>query len=639
MAFIKYIRFSNIHDLCMLKSFGRYLMKACWLLLAALLAGKAGAASIAPITLSVDLRDTPRKLLHVVETISVQPGPLTLAYPKWVPAQQRPGPIQQQAGLVIRGDGKVIRWHRDAHDVYLYHLDVPTGVHSIEINSDFIATDGSDGAHGSVSDTIAVLSWQDVTLYPYVGATTRVADIQVSPSVVLPSQWRYASALEVAKDDKDGTIGFRTVSVDRLFDSPLISGLYFREVALAPEITPSHYLDLVADTPANLEVPQAYIEKLSNLVRQSGQMFRHRHYDSFRFLITLSNQISGGASDHHQSLEERRPANFLTDEKSLVRSANSMPHDLAHSWNGKYRRPVGLSEPNYQLPPDGSELWIVEGLSEYLGSVLTARAGMWDLEQYRNYLARNGAFIEHRQGRQWRDLEDNGRMAINLWTNRDGYYDNWRRGGFDFYGEGALVWFDVDVALRNASEGKKSLDDFAALFYGDKADSGPLERPYLFKDIVAALNQVVAKDWDAFLRNRAESLGTTTVLSGIHDAGYRLAYNDQAAAPTSANSLFEYTVGMSIQSNGEISDVLVKSAARNAGLAPGMIIATVQGKPYSAAVLQQAIREAKGGSAAIQLTLSNGSSINLVYHDGARYPALERIPNAPDRLAEIIKAR
>jgi len=81
------------------------------------------------------------------------------------------------------------------------------------------------------------------------------------------------------------------VSLEQLVDSPLLSGRYFREVALAPEVTPKHYLDMVADKPESLQISQEHIDQLSNLVRLTGFLFLSRHYDMFRMLVALSDHI------------------------------------------------------------------------------------------------------------------------------------------------------------------------------------------------------------------------------------------------------------------------------------------------------------------------------------------------------------
>src|ERR1700693_760354 len=75
-----------------------------------------------PITLNLDLTDAPRKILHATEELSVQPGPLTLVYPKWIPGEHGPtGPIDNMAGFLITADGKPIEWQRDSVEMFAYH--------------------------------------------------------------------------------------------------------------------------------------------------------------------------------------------------------------------------------------------------------------------------------------------------------------------------------------------------------------------------------------------------------------------------------------------------------------------------------------------------------------------------------------
>ena len=56
----------------------------------------------APITLAVDASDAPRRIFHVHESLPAKPGPITLAYPKWIPGEHGPtGPITDLVGLKI----------------------------------------------------------------------------------------------------------------------------------------------------------------------------------------------------------------------------------------------------------------------------------------------------------------------------------------------------------------------------------------------------------------------------------------------------------------------------------------------------------------------------------------------------------
>ena len=95
----------------------------------------------------------------------------------------------------------------------------------------------------------------------------------------------------------------------------------------------------------------------------------------------------------------------------------------------------------------------------------------------------------------------------------------------DYYTEGLLIWLDADTKIRELSGGKKSLDDFAKLFYG--IDNGSyITRTYTFDDVVAALNQVQAFDWATFLHKRVDELAPETPKDGITRGGYRLSYSD-----------------------------------------------------------------------------------------------------------------
>ena len=592
-------------------------------------------AAATPITLSVDLRDAARKLYHATEIIPVRPGPLTLAYPKWLPSEHAPGPIANQAGLFISshgGAGQTIRWTRDALDPYLYHLTVPRGVSALRVRADFITADSGDSRGGAASAALAALNWNTMLLYPYAGPRTRVDRILVTPSVTLPDGWRYATALQA-----DGA-GFKTVTLEQLVDSPLIAGRHFREI----EVAPRHYLDMVADSPEQLEVGDAQLSQLNALVEQSGRLFRSRHYGDFRFLMTLSDQVSGAAVDHHQSLDNRRPGRFMVDPAMRIAYGSFLPHDFVHSWNGKYRRPAGLATPNFQAPVDTSGLWVYEGLTDYLGGVLTARAGIWSAEHYLGALAETAARYSHRPGRAWRDLQDTASMAMTLWQDGGGAYGGLRRDGFDFYGEGGLVWLEVDVTLRRLSGGRKSLDDFVALFHGAGGDTPPKVLPYRFSDLVAALNAVQPHDWAGLLNARLHALGPDAPLGGVTGGGYRLVYRDtpNALALHSGASGLLYSLAMEVGAGGVVADVLEDGPARRAGLAPGMKIDMVNGRPYSTALLRQAIRDAAHGGEAIALAVAGQPDVlRLDYRGGERFPALERMPDTPDLLGALIQPR
>ena len=622
---------------------------------AALAAGAALASAQSPIQLSVDLTDAPRKLLHATEILPVQPGLMTLVYPEWIPGEHGPtGPIVNQAGFIITTPtGAPVKWERDLVDMYSFHITVPAGVTELHIKMDFIGAAGAQfSAGGSTSANLCLLSWNTVLVYP---AGKNAADVMVTPSISYPSSWNFGTALDPIggvqnqSASRAGVYGtsFKTVSLEQLVDSPVLAGRWFREIALAPEVSPKHYLDLAGDGPEDVLLSQQHIDQFSRLVRETGALYKSRHYGSYHFLVTLSDQVAHFGLEHHQSSDDRVPEKTFVDENQFVAEGLLLPHEFTHSWNGKYRRPAGLATPNYQEPMKGDLLWVYEGLTEYLGDVLAARSGIWTPAQYRDRLATIAAYLnDARPGRTWRDLQDTASAAQILYA-AGGGYDNLRR-NVDYYDEGELLWLEVDATIRQKTNGKKSLNDFTAAFHGLGGNTGPKVVPYTFEDVVAGLNAVVPNDWAAFLRKRLDSnqLHAPEVPGIDALSGYKLVYTDH---PNSWTSMAEgdsalnamYSLGLGVGSTGELRDVLIDGVADRAGLAPGFKIIAVNGRAFTPALLRTAIIDSKANATQpIDLIVENTGYYKLVsisYHGGERYPSLERVEGTPARLDDILQ--
>jgi predicted metalloprotease with PDZ domain len=604
------------------------------------------ASAQTPITLAVDLTDAPRRVLHSTETIPVMPGAMTLVYPKWIPGEHGPtGPIDNQAGFIITTPtGAPVKWERDLVDMYSYHIVVPTGVTQLNVKMDFLATGGANfTAGGSTSANLALLSWNTLLVYP---SNTKAADVMVTPSITIPSGWHFGTALDNTSHFNSIGYGFKTVSLEQLVDSPVLAGRWFREIPLAPEVTPKHFLDLAGDGPEDVALSQEHIDDFSRLIRETGALYQSRHYGSYHFLVTLSDQVAHFGLEHHQSSDDRVPEKTFVDDSAFIGEGLLLPHEFTHSWNGKYRRPAGLATPNYQEPMKGDLLWVYEGLTEYLGDVLAARCGIWSPSVYRDRLATIAGYLnDARPGRTWRDLQDTASMAQVLY-NVGGAYDNWRR-GTDYYDEGELLWLEVDSTIRAKSAGKKSLNDFAAAFEGLGGNTPPKVVPYTFEDIVAGLNKVVPNDWAAFLHKRLDSNEFhAPEMAGIDAlSGYKLGYTDK---PNYWSTLEEgdgglnarWSLGFSVGSGGNIGDVIINGFAYKAGLAPGFKIVAVNGRAFTTGLLRTAIIDAVGSGPNIDLIVENTGyykMITLSYHEGEKYPQLIRVDGVPDRLDDILQ--
>jgi predicted metalloprotease with PDZ domain len=593
----------------------------------------------------VDLTDAPRNLYHSRLTIPVKPGPLTLVYPKWIPGNHRPsGPIANVTGVKMEAGGQTLAWQRDPVDMYAFHVDVPAGANELHVSLDTITNDGSAGGGGSAATAnVLDLNWNQVVLYP-LGASSD--EMQVAAAVTLPPGWTFGTALPwlaVQQSGRNAVNLFKPVSLTTLIDSPLIAGDHYRRIELTkPGEKPVHVIDMVSESEAGLAMTPADGAAYRKLVAETGALFGARHYLEYHFLLTLSDEAGHHGLEHHQSSDNSAEERTLLNSDLHMLEADLLPHEFTHSWNGKYRRPAGLATRNYQDPMVGDLLWVYEGLTDYLGRVLTARSGLWSAEEYREALAATAAMLDHRAGRTWRPLEDTAR-SVQILRTLGPEWRSWRR-GLDYYPEGELIWLEVDTIIRQQSNGQKSLNDFCRLFHG--GESGPPKVvPYAFDDVVRALNQVTPYDWAGLLHERVNAVKAGAPLGGIERGGWRLVYNDQPNVFIHAGEKLDkyvdasYSLGFAVKQDGEFQDVIYGSPAYVAGVGPGMKLVAVNGRAWSKDVLQDALRASRDSKQPIDLLVENAKffkTCSVDYHDGVRNPHLER-SEKPDVLGEILK--
>ncbi len=291
-------------------------------------------------------------------------------------------------------------------------------------------------------------------------------------------------------------------------------------------------------------------------------------------------------------------------------------------------------------------LWIYEGLTQYLGEMTAARAGLRTTDDYREAVAWTAAYLDEWPGRTWRPLADTAVAAPFLYNVSSRNWESWRR-SVDFYDEGWLIWLEADIIIRRETHGQKSLDDFCRLFYG-LPSTPPKIVPYTLDDVVAALNEVLPYDWRGFFHARIDEIQEHAPMGGITEGGWRLVYN---ATPNQRVQLSEnvtrtieasFSLGMRVCTeggeNGILADVIPGMPGAEAGLAPGMKIASVNGVQFSQQALTDAIHDARKAtgrpSPSWRKTLASTRTYEIQYHGGDRYPHLERDPAQPDLLGD-----
>ena len=606
-----------------------------------------------PIQITADLTEGARHLYHAEIDIPVKPDSTAdLITPKWIPGTHAPGgPLAAITGVVFTGNGETLTWRRDDVSLAEFHVKVPRGVTSVHVHLDCIVP-------GRVTTKMAVLEWEHLMMYP---AHVPVKDIAIQPSVTVPAGWGTGTALKpvgpVPTPKTTGvlesahippadavTTRYDVTNVEQLQDSPVITGKYFHEFPLAPEITPKHYLDVVADEAVDAQMRPTTLAEIANLVREADANYASHHYNEYHFLLTLSDRAGGEGLEHGQSSDNGVGEKGFADDVHQLAEADLLAHEFTHSWNGKYRRPARLAQPDFDTPQQGDLMWVYEGMTQYWGNVLATRAGLKDAEGYRDMLALSAAQLDAKAGRNWRPTEDTA-VAGSLIRGGNPAWSNWRRGQ-DYYQEGELVWLDADTMIRKLTDNKKSLGDFVKIFLGKGGNTGPLIVGYEFPEIVKDLNDVVKYDWAMFLDQRIRRVNPRADLDGIERGGYKLTYLDHPSKSERALSGARgglnvwYSLGLRVSGDGTVGDIRWDGPADRAKLAPGEKIVSVNGAAFSGDAVKAAIVAAKTDTSPLHLLVQQETAIfpvDLDYHEGEKYPVLVRVDGTPALLDDIVK--
>jgi predicted metalloprotease with PDZ domain len=608
-------------------------------------AGAQPAAAAAPIVLQVDAHEATRGIVHVRDRIPVTAGPLTLAYPKWIPGEHSPaGPLVNVGGFTMTAGGASVIWRRDLDESYLVHVDVPAGATTLDVAFDFFGAPVGDysDARLSTSNMLAI-NWNKFMVVP------NVADyrtITLAPSLRLPgSDWKYATALETTSRAGD-TITFAPLTMEMLVDSPVDAGTVSRSWPLGSIDGAPVDLAVFADTPDELDVSDATIATYRNLVAEMGALYGARHFRHYTFLLTVSDVLAGNGVEHHQSSDDGEEGDFLTDGDKQVVEGDLLPHEFNHSWDGKFRRPADLATPNLEVPMHDDLLWVYEGMTQYYGNVQSARAGIRSAAEWRDLLASAYASLDVETGRLVRPLRDTADDAAYLYGAPDAFAA--ARRGVDFYDEGQLMWLEADAIIRSRSGGSKSLDDVARAFFG-RTSTGPEVLPYAQSDVEAALQAVQPYDWHAFLTARVDALAPHPP-DPFTPGGWRLVYEptmsgfEKKRVSVRKSVDARYSAGLMFKNDGTIVDVIDGSPAALAGIEPAAKLTAIDDralKDEPQAQFDAALRAAQRGTP-LRLLVMNGNvyrDVTVAYTGGPRYPHLERIPNEPDLLDAAVAPR
>ena len=595
------------------------------------------------MTLDVDATDLARGVYRVTQTVPVPRGAreMVLLLPEWIPGKHSPrGMIHLLADLRIEVDGKPVEWTRDPVEVFAFHVPLPAGAR--QLTARFVHTSPLQTSEGRVTMTpeIVNLQWESMSLYP-AGHYTR--GITVTPSAVFPDGWTVFTALDGQRDagGRGNRVSWATTDYETLVDSPVFAGAHARAWDLGHDVA----VDVVADEARLLALEDQHLALFRRLVDETVHALGPGHFDHYELLLALTDRLGGIGVEHQRSSENSYDPEAFLEWDDQAWDRNVIPHELAHSWIGKYRRPAEMWTPDYRQPMRDNLLWVYEGQDQFWGWVVAARSGFQPKDVVLGSLANSAGYYSIQAGRGWRSVEDTTHDPITA-ERRPLPYSSLSRSE-DYYSEGMLVWLEADQLIRAGTGGARGLDDFARAFFGGiEGDRGVL--PFRFEDVVAALEAVYPHDWAGFLTTRLREPGQPAPLGGIEQGGYRLVWKDEPnpyeKGRMSGNGYLnlQYSLGINVDTDGAVSLSHWGTPAFDAGVVRGATIVAVDGEAYSAERIKRAVTAAKDSGAPIVLLIKRGDrylEAPIRYHGGLRYPWLEPAGEGEQPLDRLLAPR
>lgn len=593
------------------------------------------------IDLTVDATNVSQRIYRVRETLPVQSaGPMTLLYPQWETASHAPtASATALAGLVIRSQGKPLAWQRDAVNPFAFHVDVPAGSTTLDLEFQFLSPFSSRQGMVSTTPDIVTVPWQSVILYP---AGWFVRNIPVAAHLTLPPGFQAVTALE---SRPERPLEFDTTSLERLIDSPVIAGRHVKRYDLGAAGDAPVRLTALAASADDVDVDAVQLGKLQAMVRQTRALLPTRHYAHYDFMLALSADLPGpGGIEQAQSSSDVLAPDFFRNNADHLVDRDLLAHEFVHSWNGRYRQPADLWSATFNEPMRGSLLWVYEGQTEFWGRVLAARAGLRTTQETLDALAVGATGVRGQSGRTWKSLQDSTNDPL-IAAGHPMSWRDWQRRE-DYYGEGVFLWLAVDAEIREKTHDTRSLDDFARAFFGGGKEGDMTTSTYSFDDVCSALQRVAPNDWATFLRLRLDSHDASHVTDGLAGEGYRLVFDATPSDYFRQNEIdagardFSSAVGLTIGKGGIVKTVSWNGPAFRAGFAPGARIDAVNGQAYRPELLDDLLKAPKPAPLQLTTTMDGSTAIIVVSPEGPlRYPHLQRIGGTPDRLSALLAPR
>jgi predicted metalloprotease with PDZ domain len=301
--------------------------------------------------------------------------------------------------------------------------------------------------------------------------------------IVTPVTWKGIATPLMPVPDKPNT--YVAEDFDTLVDSPIIVGNpVIREFQVAGK---PHYLVLEGDT-SLFDVNRAVVD-LRKIVDAGGTVMGRYDYPHYYFLNMITE--AGGGLEHKNSFLGMTSRHTTRTHRAYLGWLGLTAHEYFHNWNGKRLRPIELGPFDYETEVHTTSLWIVEGFTDYYGTLLVPRAGLATRDEFLDELSN---MIEQVQTTPGRLITSVAMASFDAWIKQYRPDENTANTSINYYPKGGVIAFLLDAKIRKATNGAKTLDEAMRLAYTRYSGEKGYTRDQ-FYDTMSEVAGVDLKPW------------------------------------------------------------------------------------------------------------------------------------------------
>ncbi len=391
-------------------------------------------------------------------------------------------------------------------------------------------------------------------LWP-VGQERTPADIVVDH----PLGWRLCCSLphETREEDGRARCTLRAAELDDALDAPVLIGDTERRTWSVDDVP--HAIEL--DGLEGVAPPPSMAADLRAICEAAKAVFGGAlPYESYLFQALFCDQGYGGL-EHRNSSTLLMPRTSLTTEKGYREFLGLAAHELFHAWNVKRLRPAELWSYDYEQENYTRMLWLMEGWTAYYDDLLVARAGLSTQSTYLASMAKNVQGMRSAPGRFALSLEES---SFDAWIRLYRPDENTRNSSQNYYGNGAVAAMCLDLGLRRATGGQRSLDDVLRQLWRETYEQ---QRGYELEDVRRAVTEVGGSERFEELREMVAGPLDPALEDVLSYVGVRLETRDDGKP----------FLGIAFRANSTfVASVTRDEPAFRGGVAPGDELLAVQ---------------------------------------------------------------